>query len=131
MLEAGIREAPLSERVGKNQAYFNQYFGRGSPKYLPEDVREELGGIFRVHPDSFKTGRRITRPKRSALMLKPAERPVGRVVESGAALGPGNSTVLILRLDGGQELTIEVDRQAIDALKENLAALEPHARQPS
>lgn len=128
MAEAGLKEAPLSERIGKNTAYFNQFFGRGSPKQLPEDVREALGLVFRVHPDSFRTGRRVAARKPGPLMLRPSEQPIGRIVESGAALGRDDATVLVLRLDGGQELTVEVDRQAIDALKENLAALEPHAR---
>jgi len=45
----------ISEKVlGKNHAYIQQYLERGSPRNLPEEVRELLGLHFGVDPDVFR-----------------------------------------------------------------------------
>jgi hypothetical protein len=119
------REAPLSLRIGQNRAYLNQYFKRGAPKELPEDVREALGQEFQLHPDSFKHGRRIELPKLGTVRLLKSEKVLGRVVASGAALVNGRTTVLEFQLTGETPtLVVEVDRQAVAQLRENLDALE-------
>ncbi|QDH17438.1 S24 family peptidase [Swingsia samuiensis] len=46
----------VSEQVGKNAAYLQQYITRGSPKTLHEDTRDRLSEIFNVHPDIFRYG---------------------------------------------------------------------------
>jgi len=121
----GKKEAPLSLAIGQNRAYFNQYFMRGSPQELPEDVREALGQVFDLHPDSFKHGRRIERPKLGPVRLAKNVKSLGQVIGSGATLLNGQTTVLEIQLTGDtQTLVVEVDRDAIAQLRENLDALE-------
>jgi hypothetical protein len=127
--DRGQREAPLSERIGQNRAYLNQYFKRGSPKELPEDVREALGRELRVHPDSFKQGKLIEIPRLGPVRLARNVKSLGRVVGSGATLIDGRTTVLELQLTGDAPiLVLEVDRDAVAQLRENLDALEAHLK---
>jgi hypothetical protein len=132
MAEAGAKESPLSKQLGKNAAYLNQYFERGSPKMLPEDVRDKLGVIFNVDPDSFKTGRRMVRTavQPGPILLEDVD-PIGRVVGSGAMLLPDDSTALILQLDVGDSIVVQVDQDAAEQLRKNLSTIEHHLRRGS
>ena len=49
----GLDLAALSRAVGKNHAYFQQYLKRGTPKRLPEDVREVLCARFGLAPEEL------------------------------------------------------------------------------
>lgn len=49
--------AEISRSIGKNHAYLQQFLRRGTPRTLPEDVREELGRIFNLPAEGFRTGR--------------------------------------------------------------------------
>lgn len=64
----------VSESIGRNHAYLQQYIKRGSPRNLPEDVREELGRHFGVPPDEFKAA-----PKKMD-QSPVAKAPEGRIV---------------------------------------------------
>lgn len=44
----------LSLRLGKSHSYIQQYLKRGSPRVLPEDVREKLAGILGGEPDDWR-----------------------------------------------------------------------------
>ena len=44
----------LSEALGKNDAYLQQYVKKGSPQTLREDIRERLAGLLSVSPDVFR-----------------------------------------------------------------------------
>jgi len=57
-VEQGRDWRDLSLAIGKNHAYIQQFIQRGSPRRLPEEVREALGRELGVHPDIFKTGDR-------------------------------------------------------------------------
>ncbi|MEI9983485.1 MAG: S24 family peptidase [Aliidongia sp.] len=46
--------ASVSKALGRNHAYLQQYVKRGTPRELPEEVRERLGDRFDVPPDSFR-----------------------------------------------------------------------------
>ena len=46
--------ASVSKALGRNHAYLQQYIKRGTPRELPEEVREKLGERFDVEPDSFR-----------------------------------------------------------------------------
>lgn len=46
--EAGVSLKSLSERVGRNHAYLQQFIRRGIPTKLPEDVRHKLSEILKV-----------------------------------------------------------------------------------
>lgn len=53
--DSGDDLANLSLKViNKNHAYLQQYLKRGTPRNLPEDVREALGRHFDVDPDTFR-----------------------------------------------------------------------------
>lgn len=43
-----------SRAIGKNDAYLHQYLYRGTPKVLPEDVREDLAALLKVVPDELR-----------------------------------------------------------------------------
>lgn len=127
MAERGLKESTLSERLRLNPAYLNQYFRQNKPKALPEKVREGLGLELGLHPDSFKLCRRIERPKLGPVRLAKSVKSLGRVVASGATLVDGRTTVLEFQLTGDVPiLVLEVDRDAVMQLRENLDALEAH-----
>jgi transcriptional regulator with XRE-family HTH domain len=129
MAERGLRESTLSERIGLNPAYLNQYFRQNKPKVLPEKVREDLARELGLHPDSFKLGRRIEKPRVGPVRLAKNVKTLGRVLASGATLVDGRTTVLELQLTGELPVVvIEVDREAVDHLRENLDALDAHLR---
>ncbi len=127
MAEMGVKESPLSKQVGKNAAYFNQYFERGSPKMLPEDVRDKLAAIFDLSPESFKVGRRIARnsPKAGPLMLDDQE-PIGQVAQSGAMQLPDGAMALVFQLAEGDSIVVKVDQDAVDQIRKNLSTIEHH-----
>lgn len=55
--EQGLDLAALSRAVGRNHAYFQQYLKRGTPKRLPEDVREALCARFGLAPEELTGGK--------------------------------------------------------------------------
>jgi lambda repressor-like predicted transcriptional regulator len=68
IVERGLSMAALSTGAGKNHAYLQQFLERGTPKRLPEDVRQYLANVLAVEESMLKEGRliqkRITpRPK--------------------------------------------------------------------
>lgn len=46
--------ASVSKSIGRNHAYLQQYLRRGTPRELPEEVREKLGERFNISPDSLR-----------------------------------------------------------------------------
>jgi hypothetical protein len=56
LAERGVDLVPLSLAVGKNRAYFQQYFKskRPRPRFLPREVRTALGRYFSIDPDKFR-----------------------------------------------------------------------------
>lgn len=128
MAETGVKESPLSKRIGKNAAYFNQYFERGSPKDLPEAVRDQLGVIFGVDPDSFKSGRRLPRAGKPGPVILGDADPLGQVVRSGAMQLPDGTMALVFQLDAGDSIAVEVDLDAVDQIRRNLASIEHHLK---
>lgn len=47
-----LKNASLA--IGRNPAYLQQFLYRGTPKVLPEDVRESLGAVLGVGPDDLR-----------------------------------------------------------------------------
>ncbi len=47
-----LKNASLA--IGRNPAYLQQFLYRGTPKVLPEDVRESLGAVLGVSPDDLR-----------------------------------------------------------------------------
>ena len=54
MAELGLSMKEVSERLGKNQTYIQQYLRKGSPEWLPEEVRGALAGILGVQEDTLR-----------------------------------------------------------------------------
>ncbi|MBX7146779.1 MAG: hypothetical protein K1X44_05670 [Alphaproteobacteria bacterium] len=50
----GFDLAYLSKQIGKNHAYLQQYFKRGVPKYLPEDIRYKLAKLLGCEEQDLK-----------------------------------------------------------------------------
>lgn len=86
-VEGGLKEMSLA--VGKSHSYFQQFVTRGSPRLLPEEVRDRLARLYGVPADQFKTGapagQKRPPPRRAA--------NAGEIVEvdarAGAGLGAG------------------------------------------
>lgn len=57
--DAGLDYATVSKRLDRNHAYIHQFVKKGTPKELPEDIREGLADIFGVPPDMFRNVRRV------------------------------------------------------------------------
>jgi len=56
LADMGLSMKEASERIGRNHAYLQQYFERGVPASLPEDVREKLGALLQLSPDALRSG---------------------------------------------------------------------------
>ncbi|WBQ12848.1 S24 family peptidase [Hyphomonadaceae bacterium BL14] len=92
-----LKNASLA--IGRNAAYLHQYIYRGSPKVLPEDVREGLAELFGVSEDSLRNARRLPRraghgerePRRAArreLVYPEGFSPIAEI-DVRASAGPG------------------------------------------
>lgn len=44
----GVTMKSLSEDIGKNETYIQQFISRGTPRHLPEDVRRKLAQILGI-----------------------------------------------------------------------------------
>lgn len=53
--EKGLDMAGLSRLIGRNHAYLQQFLERGSPRELPEGIREALGPLLGVAPDQLRS----------------------------------------------------------------------------
>lgn len=54
--ERGFDFAELSRTLGKNHAYVQQYVRRGTPRVLPEGVRDLLAPLLGLRPEELKPG---------------------------------------------------------------------------
>jgi hypothetical protein len=68
--ELEIRVAAASRKIGRNQAYLNQYLGRGKPRNLPENVVLPLAALLKIEPHHLRLG--------SVPQLEPEARPSGQ-----------------------------------------------------
>lgn len=55
--------AEVSRAIGRNHAYLQQYVRRGTPRFLPEDVRDALAEHFRVSADGLRPQRWVRKPR--------------------------------------------------------------------
>ncbi|MEH3046525.1 hypothetical protein [Sphingomonas adhaesiva] len=46
--ERGESLSALSRKIGRNEAYLQQYVGRGSPRRLPEEERRMLAIVLNI-----------------------------------------------------------------------------------
>src|SRR3569623_1455650 len=60
--QSGLSLADLSKGAGKNHAYLQQYFERGVPKRLPEEVREYLAQRLGIDEMSLRDRGKIYTP---------------------------------------------------------------------
>jgi Peptidase S24-like len=86
--EHGLDLAALSRAVGKNHAYFQQYLKRGTPKRLPEDVREALCARFGLAPEGLSGGK-TAGARRGAPLVHFGGAEYGAVRSIGARLSAG------------------------------------------
>jgi hypothetical protein len=92
----GLTYADLSRAVQRNETYVHQFVFRGTPKRLPEDVRETLARTLGVSEDELRgtppgQQRRLSPATRAAVMSPPAtpatkERDLPVFTEAGATL---------------------------------------------
>jgi phage repressor protein C with HTH and peptisase S24 domain len=87
--DLGLDMRPISERIGKNVTYIQQFLTKGVPRRLPEDVREKLAPILEVEPDQLKpgtVGKTSTNPIRVAKLppVQPGDKvPIMGIAEGG------------------------------------------------
>jgi hypothetical protein len=125
MAEGEWTEARLSERVGKNRAFFNQYFKRGTPKILPEPVRDELAIVFRVAPETFKTGPRGSSGSAGALRAVDGDvKPILGVDRIEPKLLPDGSIGIAFQNADDAGVAIPVTREMIRRLRQCLDYVE-------
>ena len=88
LADMGLSMKEASERIGRNHAYLQQYFERGVPASLPEDVRERLAALIQVPPDSLRTGAAsAANVFRTPLLGIPPANPADKVPVMGMAEG--------------------------------------------
>ncbi len=105
MREAGLDLATLSRHVAKNATYMHQYVWRGSPKSLPEDVREALAERLGIPEDQIR-GPQLAQRSRSTPPVTAADVPT-----------PGRHTVMPLQ--GAGEVPVFSDGASINPSKAN------------
>ena len=87
--------ASISKWLGLNHAYLQQYIKRGTPRELPEEVREKLGERFNLAPENF----RVQRPRAAQ-----AHSGDGRPGAAGPRLRTATVTILELDVRAGNAL---------------------------
>ncbi len=61
----GFNMLTLSKAIGKNDAYIQQFFEKGVPKTLSEDVRHALSKVLNLHEMHFRIGTQRSLTKQS------------------------------------------------------------------
>jgi phage repressor protein C with HTH and peptisase S24 domain len=92
----------VSLAIGRNAAYMQQFLYRGTPKVLPEDVRETLARHLEVEGDTLR--HREVPPRGEHLRDEPAERPsteAGPPVTRASAKGFVAVTEIDVRASAG------------------------------
>lgn len=52
--ERDLSMAEASKQIGRNAAYIQQFFERGTPKQLPEQVRYDLAHLLGIEPEDLR-----------------------------------------------------------------------------
>lgn len=101
--EHGLDLSALSRAIGRNHAYFQQYLKRGTPKHLPEDVRDALCARFGLHADELSARGHGAAAKGAQPVLHYAGEEYGaiRALRGRAAAGAGGEAE-----DGGEKLML-------------------------
>lgn len=86
--------ATASRLVGKNHAYLQQYVKRGTPRNLPEEVRQALAAHFRVDADEFRPdgvppGAAVARKARHLVPIAGHDYALLPVYDLRLSAGPG------------------------------------------
>lgn len=87
MEEKGYNMLTLSKEIGKNAAYMQQFFEKGVPRMLGEDVRFALAKALGLEESQLRIGPQRVLPGTQALPSSPAaagasgSAPHGRIVE--------------------------------------------------
>lgn len=63
--ERGLNMADVSRRLGKNPTYIQQYVRKGSPRWLPEDVRPSLSEILDIPESQLKRAASVNQAERN------------------------------------------------------------------
>lgn len=72
----GMNLSELSKGIGRNHAYFQQYLERGSPRALPEDIRDYLAPIIGLQPNDLKPSSGFAPPIESNVRPAPDVRQI-------------------------------------------------------
>lgn len=95
----------LSLRLGRNPSYLQQFIARGTPRRLPEDLRQALAGLLGLPEAALRadatplpapTGLRLPLYREGEDRLLPAAPPARRLAAEGfAAAEPGMVAVML------------------------------------
>ncbi len=81
----GTPLSALSQKIGRNHAYLQQFLKRGIPAALPEDVRSKLASLLGVHETQLRGGKLVPPDVSGDRHPGPTVRVVGYVGAGAAA----------------------------------------------
>lgn len=82
----------VSEDIGKNHSYIQQFITRGTPKQLSEDVRQSLADLFGTTEDQFKIG---------ATSIRVSKKSSSQKVHKAVAANTGVAQIAEIDVTGG------------------------------
>lgn len=90
LVEKGVDYAHLSQRIGRNPAYIQQYIKRGSPRRLAEEDRARIAAYLGVSEELLggpaqRVAAPAARPRGSAMVLVP-KLAIGASAGAGASI---------------------------------------------
>ncbi len=132
----GMSYAELSHRLGRNPTYIQQYVTRGSPRVLPDDIRQKVSVILGV-PEQSLTSRPIARRINDAAADAPPARdlPLLGVVSGGSdriavaangAAGMIERPAILLGVVGAYAVEVIGDSQAPRLQAGDICYVNPH-----
>jgi cyanate lyase len=89
--DKGISYKRMSEEIGRNHAYIQQFVERGSPRTLPEEAREKLAAFLGIEPAALKLAGRTRASRGDPLapeLFQLKEIPVIGEVAAGLWMDP-------------------------------------------
>lgn len=106
----------LSTAAGKNQAYIHQFVTRGTPRTLPEDVREKIAPLMGVDPSQLRS-RSKSVLSQSAAPVSEVRRAPERLDLLGYSKGYALDVPVLGIAVGGSEADFYLNGQTIDYVR--------------
>lgn len=86
----------LSRAAGRNAAYIHQFLTRGTPRELPEVVREKLAPVLGVSADALREGPRAIEPPPAPFASNSDVQPIRNVAPAEPRRQPMGAQVAVM-----------------------------------